>query len=55
MCSIHLLQTLKEEQIKLNDELTAYKSRLDGSEQQKADIKHELIQLVFSVYSTCIL
>jgi len=43
-CVHNLFQTLKEEQLKLNEELTAYKNRLDGCEQQKAGIKHELIQ-----------
>ena len=33
--------------MKLNEELTTYKNRLDGSEHQKANIKHELIQSVF--------
>jgi len=42
-----LYKILKEEQLKLNEELTAYKNRLDGSEQQKASIKHELIQSVY--------
>ena len=45
-------QTLKDEQLKLNEELTAYKNRLGGSEQQKTCIKNELIQFVSRVYFT---
>jgi len=36
--------------LKLNEELNAYKNRLDGSEQQKANIRRELVQSVSSLY-----